>query len=86
MRFSVIISLLSLAVATVSAAVVDRRVASTLQNGRDAHNLNQQFQGLSTSSKCMAGETACVSGQLAQCIGDKFVVNEQETRYVLVVG
>jgi hypothetical protein len=83
MRFSVIISLLSLAVATVSAAVVDRLVASTFQNGQ---NPNQNFQGLSTSSKCMAGETAGVSGQLAQCVGGKFVANEQETRYVLVVG
>ncbi|KAN0127995.1 hypothetical protein V8E53_014172, partial [Lactarius tabidus] len=85
MRFSDIIFLLSLSIATVSAAAVDRRVASTLQNGRDVQNLNQKFQGLSAISKCIASETGCVSGQLAQCVGDKFVVDKHETRYVLVL-
>jgi hypothetical protein len=84
MRFADIIFPLSLAVAAVSAGVVDRRVASALQNGRgDAQKL---IHRLTVSSKCMAGETACVSGQPAQCVGNEFVVNRQGTRYVLVVS
>ena len=75
MRFSDIIFPLSLAIATVSAGVVNRSADSTLQDGRDAQKLNQQwqFQGLTVSSKCMTGETTCVNGHLAQCVGDKFV-------------
>ena len=73
MRFPDIIFSLSLAIATVSAGVVNRSADSTLQDGRDAQRLNQQFQGLTVSSKCMAGETKCVNGRLAQCVGDKFV-------------
>jgi hypothetical protein len=97
MRFSDVIFPLSLAVATVSAGVVNRRAAFTLQNGQDAQKLNQQFQGLTASSTCTAGETACVQGQLAQCVGNQFVlspcagglqcvalplVNKPGTRYV----
>jgi hypothetical protein len=80
-------------------ATAERRAAFTLQNGQDAQKLNQQFQGLTASSTCTAGETACVQGQLAQCVGDKFVlspcagglqcvalplVNKPGTRYVLL--
>jgi len=72
MRFSDVIFPLSLTVATVSAGVVDRRAAFTLQNGLDAQKLNQQFQTLTASSTCTSGETACVNGQLAQCAGNKF--------------
>ena len=72
MRFSDVILPLSLTVATVSAGVVNRRVAFTLQNGLDAQKLNQQFQGLTASSTCTSGETACVNGQLAQCVGGQF--------------
>ncbi|KAN0129622.1 hypothetical protein V8E53_012618, partial [Lactarius tabidus] len=80
MRFSDIIFPLSLAIATVSASVIDRRLASTLQNGRgDAQKLYEQLQGPTASSNCMDGETTWVSDQLAQCAGDKFVVNEEGT-------
>jgi hypothetical protein len=76
---------------------VQRRAAFTLQNGLDAQSLNQKFQSLTTSSACTAGETACVNGQVAQCVGDKFaltpcaaslqcvalpLVNKAGTRYV----
>ena len=73
MRFSDIIFPLSFAIATVSAGVVNRSADSTLQDGRDAQRLNQQFQGLTVSSKCLIGETICVNGRLSQCVGDKFV-------------
>lgn len=97
MRFSDVIFPFSLAVATVSAGVVDRRAAFTLQNGLDAQALNQKFQGLTASSACTTDETACVSGQLAKCVDGKFVlfscsaplqcvalplVNSPGTRYV----
>ena len=72
MRFSNIIFPLTLAIATVSASVVNRSAGSTLQDGHDAQKLNQQFQGLTVSSKCMTGETACVNGHLEQCVSDKF--------------
>ena len=78
---------------------VERRAAFTLQNGLDAQKLNQQFQGLTASSTCTSGETACVNGQLAQCVGGQFslsscaatlqcvalpLVNKPGTRYVLL--
>jgi len=78
-------------------ARVERRAAFTLQNGLDAQALNRKFQGLTASSTCSTGETACVKGQLAQCVGDKFalsscasslqcvalpLVNKPGTRYV----
>jgi hypothetical protein len=73
MRFSGILFALSLAIATVSAGVVDRRVAAMPQNERDgAQELNQQ---------CMTGTTTCINGQIAQCSGEKFVLS----RYVLVI-
>ena len=101
MRFSNVIFPLSLTVVTVSAGVVNRRAAFTLQNGLDAQKLNQKFQGLSASSTCTSGETACVNGQLAQCVGNKFelsscaatlqcvalpLVNKPGTRYVVLCG
>ena len=73
MRFSDIIFPPSLAIAIVSAGVVNRSADSTLQDGRDAQGLNQQFQGLTVSSKCIPGETKCVNGHLAQCVSDKFM-------------
>ena len=78
---------------------VESRAAFTLQNGLDAQKLNQQFQGLTASSTCTTGQTACVQGQLAQCVGGKFalsscaatlqcvalpLVNKPGTRYVLL--
>jgi hypothetical protein len=88
MLFSDIIFPLSLAVATVSAGVVDCRATFTLpgQNVHDAQQLNQQFQGLTASSKCMTGETVHISDQLAQCVGDTSVINNKGTTYGLVVS
>jgi len=80
-------------------AKVENRAAFTLQNGLDAQALNRKFQGLTASSACTTGETACVKGQLGQCVGDKFalsscasplqcvalpLVNKPGTRYVLL--
>ncbi|KAI9445995.1 hypothetical protein H4582DRAFT_1804154 [Lactarius indigo] len=74
MRFSDIILPLSLAVTTVSAGVVNRRAAFTLQNGLDAQALNKKFESLTPDSSCTDGETACVKGQLGQCVGGKFAL------------
>src|ERR1700735_4484234 len=99
MRFSDIIFPLSLTIGTVSAGVVNRRAAFTLQNGLDAQALNSQFQGMTANSACTAGQTACINGQFAQCVGNTFVlspcaaplqcvvlplVNKPGTRYVLL--
>lgn len=46
----------------------------TLDNGKDAQQLNKQFAGLNAGSSCQAGENACVDGGFAQCVGGKFVV------------
>ncbi|KAH9019136.1 hypothetical protein EDB85DRAFT_2009654 [Lactarius pseudohatsudake] len=74
MRFSDVIFPLSLAITTVSAGVVNRRAAFTLQNGLDAQGLNRKFQSLTPDSSCTDGENACVNGQLGQCVGGKFVL------------
>ncbi|KAI0253537.1 hypothetical protein BJV78DRAFT_1192695 [Lactifluus subvellereus] len=74
MRFSDLVFSVSLA-AAVSAGVVDRRAAFTLQNGKDAQALNRKFQSLTANSPCTNGEQACVKGQLAQCIGSKFALS-----------
>ena len=73
------------------------RAAFTLQNGQEAQALNRQFQTLTASSACTTGETACVGGKLAQCVGGTFsisscaatlqcvalpLVNKPGTRYV----
>jgi hypothetical protein len=82
MRFSHVAFSATL-VAAVSAGPISgdyhqRRAAAAasfaLKNGQDAQALNQKFQSLSTSSSCSSGEQACVQGQLAQCVGGKFVV------------
>ncbi|KAH9173468.1 hypothetical protein EDB89DRAFT_2113825 [Lactarius sanguifluus] len=53
-------------------AKVEHRAAFTPQNGPDAQALNRKFEGLTAGSSCTVGETACVDGQLAQCVGNKF--------------
>ncbi|KAH9019133.1 hypothetical protein EDB85DRAFT_584607 [Lactarius pseudohatsudake] len=75
MRFSDVIFLLSLAFTMVSAGVVNRRAAFTLQNGLDAQALNRKFQSLTPDSSCTDGESACVNGQLGQCAGGKFLIS-----------
>jgi hypothetical protein len=57
---------------TAGPAPMDRRAAFTLQNGKDAQALNVKFQSLTASSPCTSGESACVNGQFAQCVGGKF--------------
>jgi len=84
---------------TASPALMDRRAAFALQNGKDAQALNQKFQSLTASSPCTSGESACVNGQFAQCVGGKFqltpcaaseqcvalpLVNKPGTRYAHV--
>ena len=106
MRFSQLAFSVTL-VAAVSAGPISgdyhqRRAAAAaaafaLKNGQDAQALNQKFQSLSSSSPCSSSEQACVQGQLAQCVGGKFVmtpcastlqcvalplVNKPGTRYV----
>jgi len=61
-------------VAVASAGVIQRRAAFTQQNGIDAQALNAKFQGLTADSSCTDGESACVNGGFAQCVGGKFQV------------
>ncbi|CAL1715639.1 unnamed protein product [Somion occarium] len=46
-----------------------------LQNGQDAQALNAKFATLSTDGTCTDGDSACVEGGFAQCVGGKFVIN-----------
>jgi hypothetical protein len=73
MHFSDFVFSIALA-AVASAGVVDRRAAFTLSNGQEAQALNKKFQSLTPNSPCTSGEQACVNGQLAQCVGNKFAL------------
>jgi hypothetical protein len=45
------------------------------QNGKDAQQLNEQFKTLTADSPCTDGQSACVNGDFAQCVGGKFVTS-----------
>ena len=72
MHFSQLVFSLTFVATAVTAGPVDRRAAFTLQNGKDAQALNRKFQSLTAASSCTSGESACVQGQFAQCVGGKF--------------
>jgi len=72
MHFSQLVFSLTFVATAVTAGPVDRRAAFTLQNGKDAQALNRKFQSLTADSPCTSGESACVQGQFAQCVGSKF--------------
>lgn len=55
------------------ALAMSRRVAFTLQNGRDALAHPAKFSGLTADSTCPAGEEACFNDDFAQCVNGKFV-------------
>ena len=97
MHFSQLVFSLTFVATAVTAGPVDPRAAFTLQNGKDAQALNRKFQSLTAASSCTSGESACVQGQFAQCVGGKFqltlcaaslqcvalpLVNKAGTRYV----
>jgi hypothetical protein len=104
MHISQLVFPLTFVVTAVTAGPVStmgRRAAFTLQNGQDAQALNKQFQSLTATSPCTTGETSCVNGQLAQCVGGKFaltpcaggetcvalpLVNKAGTRYAHALG
>ena len=46
-----------------------------MQNGLDAQALNEKFKALTANSRCTSGEQACVVGNFAQCVGDRFVLS-----------
>ncbi|EPQ59263.1 hypothetical protein GLOTRDRAFT_114005 [Gloeophyllum trabeum ATCC 11539] len=48
----------------------------TLSNGQEAQKQNAQFATLSDSDSCTDGESACVNGGFAQCVGGKFVTTQ----------
>ncbi|THH12973.1 hypothetical protein EW146_g7203 [Bondarzewia mesenterica] len=66
--------LVSLALALSISAAPTRRADFTLKNGQDAIALNDKFKTLTADSSCTDGEDACVTGQFAQCVGGKFVL------------
>ncbi|KAI0333498.1 hypothetical protein GY45DRAFT_1296863 [Cubamyces sp. BRFM 1775] len=71
--FSVAILPFSLAVLTAAGPIVNKRAAFTLQNGKDAQQLNAKFSSLSAGSSCTSGEVACVQGAFAQCVNGQFI-------------
>lgn len=44
------------------------------QNAKDAQALNAKFTSLTKDSACNDGESACVEGGFAQCVGGKFTI------------
>ncbi|KAH9059815.1 proline-rich protein [Lactarius vividus] len=46
-----------------------------VQNGQDAQALNEKFKTLTAASSCTDGESACIGGDFAQCVGGKFVTS-----------
>ncbi|KAK0496622.1 hypothetical protein EDD18DRAFT_1320074 [Armillaria luteobubalina] len=46
------------------------------QNGEDAKALNAQFASLTASSPCTDGDSACVNGGFAQCVGGQFTITQ----------
>lgn len=67
------LSVLSLALAASAGPMAEKRAAFTLQNGLDAQALNAQFQTLTATSPCQAGQNACIQGAFAQCANGQFV-------------
>jgi len=51
-----------------------RRASFTLANGQQAIKENASFKTLTANSPCTAGQDACVTGQFAQCVSGKFVL------------
>jgi len=72
MHFSQLVFSLTFVATAVTAGPVDPRAAFSLQNGKDAQALNREFQGLTANSPCTSGQSACVNGKFAQCVGGKF--------------
>jgi hypothetical protein len=46
------------------------------QNGLDAQKLNASFSSLSAGSPCTDGQSACVGGGFAQCVGGTFAITQ----------
>ncbi|KAJ7716086.1 hypothetical protein B0H16DRAFT_1614626 [Mycena metata] len=64
-----------LASTLVSAAPVPRATldkSALLQNGLIAQNLNFQFQNLTANDACNTGDVACIKGDFATCVDDKW--------------
>jgi len=72
MHFSQLVFSLTFVATAVTAGPVNPRAAFTLQNGKDAQAANRAFQSLTANSPCTSGQSACVDGQFAQCVGGKF--------------
>jgi cell division septation protein DedD len=74
---SVIILALLSTVATTLANPMKRAADAATQaaNAQDAINLNNQFASLTANSPCTSGQSACVNGQFAQCVGSKFALS-----------
>ncbi|KAJ7484482.1 hypothetical protein FB451DRAFT_1028201, partial [Mycena latifolia] len=43
-----------------------------LKNGQTAQNINAQFQNMSANDSCNTGDVACIKGDLATCVDDKW--------------
>ncbi|KAJ7226024.1 hypothetical protein GGX14DRAFT_423539 [Mycena pura] len=74
MYTSAIIALALALSASARPARFQRRAAFTLANGQQAIKENASFKTLTASSSCTAGQDACVTGQFAQCVNGKFVL------------
>ncbi|KAI0633419.1 hypothetical protein C8Q77DRAFT_787039 [Trametes polyzona] len=74
MKYSVFVALSMALAAAAARPKYLSRAEFTLKNGQTALAQNQQFASLSADSPCTPGQSACVSGQFAQCVNGKFVL------------
>ncbi|CAK5264987.1 unnamed protein product [Mycena citricolor] len=70
---STFVALVFASAALARPARLDRRVDAKA-NGEAAIALNAKFATLTANSPCTEGEDACVTGQVAQCVNGKFVL------------
>jgi len=68
MAFFFLAFLAVLASSLVSAGPVALDNATLLENGRQAQNLNSEFENLLVNDSCNTGETACINNSFAACI------------------
>lgn len=73
---SVLLSLLSIALLSTAAPTPPPDSATLLANAQEAQKLNDNFQLVNANDPCTDGETACVDGAEAQCVGTSWQLQE----------
>ncbi|THU96530.1 hypothetical protein K435DRAFT_664342, partial [Dendrothele bispora CBS 962.96] len=70
---AIVLSLLDLALVDVQARPTQNLSDDDLlANGQKAQQLNAAFKNLTVDDACSTGDQACISGDLANCVDDKW--------------